>query len=140
MQAASVSLQDVSFEFYPQSYLRASLWISFPKFYISFCESGKTNLCRCNDSRSVPTVQFLLLRSNRNVIEAVKLFFQPVSLDIERYFFPFHLYLEYFGPQMARCQFTGPKKNSNFRAHPPSHFPRNGYARIQNIMTGLYKS
>jgi hypothetical protein len=32
VQAASVSLQDVSVKFYPQSYLRASLWISFPKF------------------------------------------------------------------------------------------------------------
>jgi hypothetical protein len=46
----------------------------------------KTYLCRCHSSRSV---QFLLLQSNRNVIEAVQLFFQPVSPGIERYFLPF---------------------------------------------------
>jgi hypothetical protein len=30
----------------------------------------------------------------------------------------------------------GPKKLENFWAQPPPTFPRNGYARIQNIMHG----
>jgi hypothetical protein len=34
----------------------------------------------------------------------------------------------------ARCHFTGPKKLSNSRAQPPPTFPRNGSARIQNMM------
>ncbi len=36
----------------------------------------------------------------------------------------------------ARCYFTGPKKFSNSRAQPPPTPPRNGYARIQNIIHG----
>jgi len=36
----------------------------------------------------------------------------------------------------ARCHFTGPKKLENSRAQPPPTSPRNGYARIQNIMHG----
>jgi hypothetical protein len=36
----------------------------------------------------------------------------------------------------AQCHFTGPKKLSNSRAQPPPTSPRNGYARIQNIMHG----
>ncbi len=36
----------------------------------------------------------------------------------------------------ARCNFTGPKKLSNSRAQPPHTSPRNGYARIQNIIHG----
>ncbi len=39
--------------------------------------------------------------------------------------------------------FHRPKKLENSRAQPPPSSPRNGYARIQNIMrlyTGLYKS
>ncbi len=38
----------------------------------------------------------------------------------------------------ARCYFTGLKKLSS--AQPPPTCPRKGYARIQNIMHGLYKS
>jgi hypothetical protein len=34
-----------------------------------------------------------------------------------------------------RCHFTGPKKLENW-AQPPPTSPRNGYARIQNIMHG----
>ncbi len=34
----------------------------------------------------------------------------------------------------ALCHFTGPKKLSISRAHPPPTCPHNGYARIQNIM------
>jgi hypothetical protein len=40
----------------------------------------------------------------------------------------------------AWCHFTGPKKLSISRAQPPPTCPCNGYARIQNIMYGLYKS
>jgi hypothetical protein len=36
----------------------------------------------------------------------------------------------------ARSHFTGPKKLGNSRAQPPPTSPRNGYARIQNIMHG----
>jgi hypothetical protein len=36
----------------------------------------------------------------------------------------------------ARYHFTGPKKLEKSRAHPPPPSPRNGYARIQNIMHG----
>jgi hypothetical protein len=36
----------------------------------------------------------------------------------------------------ARCHFTGPKKLENSRAQPLPTSPRNGYARIQNIMHG----
>jgi hypothetical protein len=36
----------------------------------------------------------------------------------------------------ARCHLTGPKKLENSRAQPPPTSPRNGYARIQNIMHG----
>ncbi len=63
---------------------------------------------------------------------------------------------EFFGPQMelayrlvpisqgpknwtrlsARSHFTGPKKLGNSRAQPPPTSPRNGYARIYNIMHG----
>jgi hypothetical protein len=52
---------------------------------------------------------------------------------------------KFFGPQMALAYrldaiSQGPKKLSNSRAQPPTTCPRNGYARIQNIMHGLYKS
>jgi hypothetical protein len=36
----------------------------------------------------------------------------------------------------ARCHFTGPKKLENSSAQLPPSSPRNGYARIQNIMHG----
>ncbi len=36
----------------------------------------------------------------------------------------------------ARFHFTGPKKLGNSRTQPPPTSPRNGYARIQNIMHG----
>ncbi len=36
----------------------------------------------------------------------------------------------------ARCHFTGPKNISNSKAQTPPTCPRNGYARIQNIMHG----
>jgi hypothetical protein len=36
----------------------------------------------------------------------------------------------------ARCHFTGPKKLEKSRAQTPPTSPRNGYARIQNIMHG----
>ncbi len=34
----------------------------------------------------------------------------------------------------ARCHFTCPTKLQNSRAQPPPTSPRNGYARIQNIV------
>jgi hypothetical protein len=45
----------------------------------------------------------------------------------------------FLGPKWSspiRCHFTGPKQLSNSRAQPPPTCPRNGYARIQNIMHG----
>jgi len=36
----------------------------------------------------------------------------------------------------AWCHFTGPKKLENSRAQSPPTSPRDGYARIQNIMQG----
>ncbi len=46
--------------------------------------------------------------------------------------------LEFFGPQMALAYLLDAisKKLSNSRAQPPPTSPRNGYARIQNIMHG----
>jgi hypothetical protein len=39
----------------------------------------------------------------------------------------------------TRCHFTGPKRLKKSRAQPPPTYPRNGYARIQNIMLGAVK-
>jgi hypothetical protein len=44
--------------------------------------------------------------------------------------------LSFFGPQSARCHFTGPKKQSISSVQPPPTCLCNGYARLQNIMHG----
>ncbi len=48
--------------------------------------------------------------------------------------------LEFFGPQMELAfrlvTISQGQKTLEFQGPTPSHFPRNGYARIQNIMHG----